>query len=231
MPASVSREEGERRFQDFIKSPEGIEFSVAVADAVTASLIRSGELDPRGKSKHELYKALAAFVIKKPTFTFSTDYTDTLLETARKFRKQKDSESAILYYAIWCEHVLNHLIFTYGLRMRMRERDVVHLLKDTQFRAKFIWVHLSFAEKFKEIQFHRATLLSSIRNEFIHYKWEGRSDSESEKDKARVKGALEAAEPLVTYLEALTHRHIHRGFKGLKKHRRSRTRLRAETPR
>lgn len=204
--------------EDF-QAPEGREFTAAIADAVIGSLIRSGDLDPRGKTKHELLGELWAFVKRKPEFVFSIDHTEALLATARKFAEQSDTESSILYYAIWCEHVLNEMILSYALRAGLGEKEIEHLLKDTQFRAKYLWVHLVFQENVRKEQFHRAALIGSVRNEFVHYKWEGRSDDEDAKHTARLKGAIQAAEPLVKYLSAMASRVVRRDFKGLRKYR------------
>jgi hypothetical protein len=183
--------------------------SVEIARCFIMALIENGVIDPRGKTAIEIMREVRAYCeTREINWQSVIDHQEDLLRVATSLVEQGDKEAAVVLYATWIEHALNHIIHVASIRSKLIDRHCEAVFRDTQIRAKFIWIHLLFGDPVRDEDFDRVCLIHSVRNEFVHYKW----NLSEERDEARVKGALEAVRLIRFYIEAFTHRHVNRGF-------------------
>jgi len=187
------------------------EFENQLVNAALLALIRSGDINPRGKDRRALLRA-AGRRLKKGKIEWRpiADHRSSLLQRAEILASDNAKELAVVLYATLIEHALNFVIDRKSGALRLTPSQVEVLLKDTQIRAKFIWMHLLCGRRVPKEEYDRACLVNSMRNEFVHYKWKEKDD----KHDVRITGAVRAAELLTLYLKKLVQQHVDRGFKG-----------------
>ena len=190
-----------------------------VVEAAIRGLIQSGHIDPRGKSQDQILSEVGEYTkAHNVEWVAITDHKSDIVDAAKKLIEGGHKDEALVLYATLVEHTLNFIIKNSGVRSGLNQAHVITLLKDTQIRAKFILAHLLHSVPLDDEQYNRVHLINSVRNEFIHYKW---SDSDDDRNEARLKGALESFSFLHQYLESFTENHINRGFKYSRNHKES----------
>lgn len=190
-------------------TPEEDAMEKRLVEAAIRALIQSGDIDPRGKTRRQIMTDIAA-LMKEREINWETviDHKSELLQRAHELRARGSGAEAIVLYATWIEHALNLVIKTCAARSGLSDQHVLTLLKDTQIRAKFVWVHLLLSLPLAEEQAGRVGLIHSVRNEFIHYKWTPTED----RDESRLKGALEAVRFVEGYLDSIIQQYVDLGY-------------------
>jgi hypothetical protein len=180
---------------------------------VLQQLILDGEISAKGKSTEELYQAYRAWVkeCKESGFHFQgvTDHTSTIWKLAAKAEKSDKIEFACLYYATWAEHQLNQIVVVLCKRRGYEDEVSQMLIRDTGFKAKFLWIHCLLRRKPRKAILDSLNTLSEIRNQIVHYKWKPWDDSASERSRA----ALKKAHAGLTYLRHLVDERLLAGSK------------------
>lgn len=180
-----------------------------IANRAIIALVHSGKIDPRGKTREELLLALREFIQNHHIdWKISIDHRDHILVVADQLRTSGNSEEAIVLYATWIEHALNHIVQVTAQRSKLSVRQNEAVLRDTQIRAKFVWVHLLFGKPIPPEEYERVCLIHKVRNDFVHYKWEEHDD----RDSAQAKGALEAIDLTRDYLDSFIQQHVSLGL-------------------
>lgn len=180
-----------------------------LARSFGASLIESGEWDPRGLKPHEMVDALAAkireHVEQDLSFEVRIDHQDGILDQAREFVDRDQYDFAVVFYAIWVEHWLNWMLVwragTDGL-----SDDAIKQLMMLSIHAKLTvaWP-LLLRTPLDSALASRIETLAGWRNHFVHYKWKG-FDPEAAPDHAdlaELKRRAKVADQLVENLEEL----------------------------
>lgn len=169
--------------------------------------VERGDIDPRGKTDKQLFTEFAGR-LRRANFNlaFVTDHTSDLLARARKAHEDSNHEIACLFFSLWIEHMLNKFIHNVGSRAGFPSKSIEVLLRETNLRGKFLWVHLSVSSRAP-----RADILAAIseladrRNQFVHYKWRVSAEWD---DEAPYQKTLASIEKLIRYLRRFENRHF-----------------------
>ena len=134
---------------------------------------------------------------------FTTDFTAELLALARRFRNEKRTELAILFFATWLEHEINSFVFIACIRRGYPQALAARIIREVGYPGKYTWLFtlLGLPALNATYQGHIREMLDA-RNAFVHYKWrhfDGDRDEHAEHVRANAQ-VLERAEPLVRYL-------------------------------
>lgn len=184
-----------------------------LAEAIIETAIRDGHLkqeenDGRPYTDAQI-KYLRSFAKSKRPIHFVTDHRDSLLERARDFRRKKDPEEAILFYATWTEHMLNLLFASSLRRKKLIEPQIRECIFGTSIRAKYILIVLEFSKKSSsELWSNRIKKLCDLRNQFVHFKWNYQKEEASDQLERAYKSSLLDAEKIVTHLVSLDRKYI-----------------------
>lgn len=170
-------------------------------------LIRDQVIDPKGKTAEQLYVELYRYFKKhRGQFDVQTtvDYTGDLLEHGRSAFRRKQPLMACMFFGTWIEHFLNRLVHTLAGQRKVSPRHCGLLIRDTNLRAKFVWVHAMLGITAPENQLQRLQTLSDKRNYFVHYKWQ----PEAETLEKEIQSALKQGRALISYLQRLEEKYI-----------------------
>jgi hypothetical protein len=186
--------------------------------SLAENAIRSGLVDPRGKSEDQLKLELLECLRDEYLGRlggFVLDHTTSILERARRFREDGDYYFACLLYATWAEHWLNGLISTAGQRRKLQNDEVVQIIRDTPLRGKLTWL-LGLFDLPRIADRHRNALirLTDLRNGFVHYKWQGKNDAAMDQEDEDFKQVVTGFERTVKYLQGYTARNVFSGSLG-----------------
>lgn len=100
------------------------------------------------------------------------DYTGDLLQSARKFRRERQPYLSCVLYATWAEHKLNQWIWSLANKKSLPVDDIQAMIRETQHRAKIAWL-LRILGAPNVPKRHRLAVQQMMerRNAFVHYKW------------------------------------------------------------
>jgi hypothetical protein len=103
------------------------------------------------------------------------DFQPRLLASARLLASRPHPIEAVILYATWMEHWLNAVLLTTMLRKRMTESHSLQLIRQSNMDAKLggLWSLIELPA-LPEEHIRRIKFLAAVRNEHVHYKWEGR---------------------------------------------------------
>lgn len=194
------------------------ELARPICKCLAEDAVRSGLVDPKGKSdeqlKLELLECLRDEYLGR-VGGLVADHTTAILKRARPFCEDRDYYFACLLYATWAEHWLNGLISTGGQRRNLHPDEIVQIIRDTPLRAKLTWLLDLFGLP-RIADRHRNALirLADLRNGFVHYKWQGKDDAATNREEAEIEQAVTKFEATVKYLQAYMARKIFAGSLG-----------------
>ncbi|QJW97761.1 hypothetical protein [Frigoriglobus tundricola] len=183
-----------------------------ICRAVAKDAIRSGLVDPKGKTDEQLRSELRECIQNDYLERLGgiiIDHTDSLLRQARTFCRAGKLYYACLMYATWAEHWLNGLITTAGQRRGLPDDEITQIIRDTPLRAKLTWL-LSLPSLPRIAARHRNLIvhLMDLRNGFVHYKWQGKDDTAQDQERAGVKWSVANFESTVKYILSYEERKI-----------------------
>jgi hypothetical protein len=140
------------------------------------------------------------------------DHRSDLLRDARSFAKKGRHENACLFLATWTEHWVNNIIL---LALYQNAIDISLLrdvVKDTNMRAKLGWLfRLLGLKALPRVHQTRILRLLDQRNEFVHYKWVGRSESDLDSTAATIAQFLQCYFKTVQYLKGYEEKYLFMG--------------------
>jgi hypothetical protein len=185
-----------------------------LVESVLTSAVALGHVSVKGKSAEqtmeEFRKYLSIKRIRSSRFLFAIDHTDTLRALGREFLKKGNLWIALVMYATWVEHTLNHLIFIGVQRRGFNDVTVKRIIRDVPFYGKLSWLLpvLGFRRLHPK---HGEALraLAEKRNEFLHYKWPYRENHSN----AEIKSLLAQADKALQYLAQYESRQTLQGRK------------------
>lgn len=178
------------------------------AECCFQDAIRTGAVDPRGKSEPELNIELLRYTLDHldamkaaGDISWVIVHTKELLREARRFRRKQENGFAVLFYATWCEHWLNSLIQTGCDQKALSTGCVEQIIRDASFRAKATWViQLLGFPPIPSDQLGLISQLQNLRNGFVHYKFKAQGEEAMKQHKSQLATAVEGAEDLVRKL-------------------------------
>ena len=181
------------------------------------ALLMDGHIDPNGKTEDQIMAEVRTAAVewsKRRPMLMSTDFKGDLLSTARRLKRAKQDNEAVLYYATWFKHWINGVLLRKG--QALAERESCQMLRDVNLRGKFTWL-LALVHGKRIPQTHvKATMqIGELRNEFIHYKYRMLDVDQTDERKPKLLDALRSAENAIRYLQRFEERHF---FKGAARH-------------
>jgi len=191
-----------------------------VINELGRNLIRDGIIKTGNKSKEQIKNEVKDYIQKNLAtvdIEMSLDHKESLLRNAKKFRKEKDYYSSIVFYTLWIEHWLNQMILIALKRKKINEESYKAILRTTNSKSKYTWLwelleypalnknHLKIIEK-----------LFEIRGSFVHYKWVSYKLKEGKKliDQLKeIKSFTNSIDRTIIYLKNYEYRHIYKKYK------------------
>lgn len=112
---------------------------------------------------------------------FTIAYTDFLSKEANYLEQRRNYKLALVIYAIEIEHHLNEIIQKALLYKKFKVSEIENIMR-LDIEAKRTWLFpLLDLPRLSNYCSKNIKLIADKRNEFVHYKWKGLFDSESEK--------------------------------------------------
>ena len=120
-----------------------------------------------------------------------------------------------VFYAVWLEHWLNHMIQMAGPRRNLTENEILEILRHAKFESKATWIlRLLGLRPIAKIHLQRMRDVTERRNAFVHYKWKSVDmDVDDSKERQDLKTLVEKIEGTVRYLRRLENQQIFGGKK------------------
>jgi hypothetical protein len=177
--------------------------------ALAASFVADGDIDPAGMTQDEFFDAVSTQVndflaLPDSALEVTFDHQSNLLEKARAFADQSETDFAIIFYATWIEHWLNWMYLWKARNSGWKQSDTLTLIKQPMNQKIGILWTLAFGTPLDEAIVKSILKIASWRNVFVHYKWPNvdhkPSDSEAQREHA---ARISAAESVVELLQNL----------------------------
>jgi len=189
-----------------------------MTDCLIETAVVDGNLDPRGKTKKqfhdEVLKYLRDIVQNKAPIAWNIDFRSGLLRQARRLRKNKKREEAVLYYATWIEHMLNSMVAAIFRRRKLPDDWIRDFIKESGLKAKYAFVIIILSDKRPSKQ--QAVSIREVadrRNQFVHYKWLYYQEEKGDELKKSYERALVQAEKIVRHLQEIEKRYVKHGLR------------------
>lgn len=199
-----------------------IKIQAMIILSVFRSLVASGELDPTGKTDHELMKEFIqklkewARNLKDGNALLINEHRESLLSHARKFVKNDELDIALFFYATWFEHWINAMMADKAPKFGLNEESLRLALLHNNLEAKFsCFPAFLKMPPIRGVHLKGIKLCARLRNEFVHYKYSAskkRGDT-FEREEQRQREAISAAERAVQYLSRYERRYVYKGAK------------------
>ena len=140
------------------------------------NLIRDGIIQTKGSSKekiiHDINDYLNKNLQKFEDFEFLIDYRKSILKNAKRFQREEDYYSSIVFYALWVEHWFNQMILIAIKRKKIRADYYMEIIRSNNFKSKSTWLwELLEYSPLNMTHLNAIIKLFEFRNSFIHYKW------------------------------------------------------------
>lgn len=181
--------------------------------SIAESLVVNGDIDPLAPTDAE-FNAQVVLALRKwerrKTRTAVIDFRGGILAEARKHKKAKHPEFAVVFYAMWFEHWINTLLHNraYLLKLTVEEFETL-LFQNLEAKYLSFPVMLGFPPIARKTL--RALLaVARARNQFMHYKIREFPMNDEPPLANRCKGVLPNAEVAVRYLMRYEDRHVYR---------------------
>jgi hypothetical protein len=69
-----------------------------------------------------------------------------------------------VFYAVWFEHWLNHMIYMSGLRRRLNDKEIQEILRHAKFESKATWIlRLLGVKRIDDTHLRRIQRVAEIR--------------------------------------------------------------------
>jgi hypothetical protein len=201
-----------------LSSKEEEKIKRSIVQAIINNAIEKGDIDPRNKSKSELEQEISNFLKSLTTgnteFQFVIDHRENLLAEARRYVESDNNELGCLFYAVWFEHWINALIANLGYRKKLQEKETILIIRELSFHGKLALIPTLFElPKLNKNYVDTMLKVAEIRNGFIHYKWQGKSEQVENQQKDELDKLIQNIGKVVKYLKSYEARHLYHGQK------------------
>lgn len=158
--------------------------------------ITEGHLKDRAALRDRIKKLLST-----SDLVFVIDHRDGILAQGNLYVKRGDFDFAKLFFAIFFEHTINHLIEVVGRRRKFDQSTRKEVIRNINLNGKCTWL-LKLLDLKPFNKKHQATILSLAdqRNAFIHYKWSEATNLEKPEE-AREMEFVKKIKAAVAYLK------------------------------
>lgn len=110
-------------------------------------LLRYGVIDPKGKSTEEIQQEIINYMDDAISGSGSdfkvyvrVGHFPSVIQNARAFAHKGEYEFSCVFYAVWFEHWLNHMICMPGLRRSLNDKEIQEILRHAKFESKATWI-------------------------------------------------------------------------------------------
>jgi hypothetical protein len=177
------------------------------------ALLTDGHIDPTGQTEAQIMaqvrKAAVEWSRHRPML-MSYDFKGDLLSAARRLKRTKQDNEAILYYATWFEHWINGVLIRKN--QALAERESCQMLRDVNLKGKFTWLlALVHGKRIPQTHVRAIMQIGELRNEFIHYKYRMLDVDQPDERKPKLLNAFRSAETAIRYLQHFEERHFFKG--------------------
>jgi len=206
-----------------IKSKSGLtskqydSLSKNIIKSVIESMYQTGEITDEDLNDWGKLSSKMLALTKRVKFSLVVDHREGILETAKKYKKEKNNDYATLFYAIFFEHTLNSIIERVCTRNKINKKTIVEIIKNVSIDGKLNW--LPKLLKIPEInRTHKGVIKKNAddRNAFVHYKFMGGHDDpkiELKEEEEKI-AFLNKLEKTVAYIKRYESRVIYSNKKG-----------------
>jgi hypothetical protein len=191
-----------------------------IVEAALKSLYQDGNITDDDMRNPEQLRVKMLKIIKKHDFTIVIDHRETIIDTARQYKKDKKYDYAVLFYAMFFEHTLNSIIDKCCSRNKIDKKTSNDIIKSVSLAGKLNW--LPALLKIPKLNpTHKAVINKTAdeRNAYTHYKFNPDSEEPLDEREKQQIAYLNKLEKTVTYIKQYESKIIFNNKKGLfKKH-------------
>jgi len=177
--------------------------SKLLVTSIIETLYQNGELSDDDIKDDTKIKNVLKEIIKNGKIELIIEHRDSIIESARHFKKLEDKNKAILFYAIFFEHSLNSIIEKTCAKRKIERKVISDIIKSVSIHGKTTWL-LTLLDLPKLNDTHRSVILTVAdeRNSYVHYKWTPTADEPHNEAKQKDEKLYLQIEKTVTYLKA-----------------------------
>jgi hypothetical protein len=134
------------------------------------------------------------------------DYKVRLINEAQRYEASGDVELALMFYATWFEHWLNHMYIEREPMVVLDREQIIRLIRETNLPSKtgHIW-QLLFGEELPDDIIQTILKVAEARNAFVHYKWTPHGDEDAG-ERRELHDLAQRAAAIVTQLDKIEDR-------------------------
>ncbi len=176
---------------------------------------QNGELTDDDIADTRKIKKKLGELSKTSKFEFIEEHRASIIDSARHFKKQKDRDKAILFYAMFFEHTFNNIIERVCTKRKIERKTITEIIKNISIHGKTSWL-LTLMNLPKLNKSHKDLILkvTEERNSFVHYKWTPSADYLVEDEEILNDKIFKQIENTVTYLKGFESKIIFSNKKG-----------------
>lgn len=163
--------------QEIIDGPEltpkkKIEFYQAIVHSIIESMYQTGTITDEHLHDPQKLKAILLDYSAKGLINMVVDHRETILDSAKKYKKENNYEYATLFFAIYFEHTLNSIIEKHCSRNKINKKTTNEIIKSVTIHGKLTWL-LTLFKLPKINETHKVRIIKNAddRNSFVHYKY------------------------------------------------------------
>ena len=183
--------------------------------SIMETLYQNGELsDDDIKDESKIQNKLKE-LLKNGKLDLIIEHRDSIIESARHFKKLKDRQKSILFYAIFFEHSLNSIIERVSSKRKIERKTITDIIKSVSIHGKTTWL-LTLLDVPKLNDTHRSVILkvADERNSYVHYKWTPTVDEPYNEAEQKDEKLFNQIEKTVTYLKTFESKIVFNKKKG-----------------
>ncbi len=150
----------------------------------------------------------------KTEYQLVIDHTEDLLNTARKFNKNGNTDNAKIFYATYFEHELNGIIDELCMKKSISKKETNNIIRSVNLIGKLTWLPLLLGIPQIAIK-HKNTILklAGDRNAYIHYKHNPEPDEINENDEQKQQDDIKEIEKTINYFKKYISRTLYKNQK------------------
>lgn len=187
-----------------------------MVDILTRSMLANGEISEEDLSDKTKLITKISEAIDQAEIVIIIDHREDILRTAEDMILLEKFDFAIIFFAMYFEHSINHIIDHQLNKKKVTKKTINELIRTVNIVGKFTWlIEILELPKFNDKHRILITKISNERNAFIHYKWNAKSDwTSSSSEKKEQKNFIESIRKTVTYFKKYESRVLYENKKG-----------------
>lgn len=187
----------------------------SVVESLVHSMLAKGDISEEDLSDREHLLKKLKNLTKNAKFAFVIDHRESILNTANEFFKNEKYDFSIIFFAMYFEHSINHIISHDLEKKKISKKTKMELIKSVNIYGKFTWLlEVLGLPKFNLKHITIINKAASERNAFIHYKWNPDPDIERNNEEQTNISLVNELRKSVTYFKKYESRVLYENKKG-----------------